>query len=176
MSATARNRYRPGLAGLIRREWYMTRLDWGLRTLPSREIRRILRDLRRDVTATASDTGMRSALADLGKPSVLAEGYTSGVDAAGPRYTTGAIAAVVTAGAIAWLLMAYAIGTLDTLVAVGGGTRTANLWGADILFTGTADVLSVETADILSPLLVIIVICAVVYVLFSRIWRLGRSR
>ncbi len=159
----------------MRREWYMTRLDWGLRNLPSGESRRILRDLRRDVTATASDTGMREALAGLGAPGELAEGYMVGVDAASPRYGTGAIAAGVTICIIVFLLTAYAIGTLDTLWAVGGGTRTTQLWGSETIFTATADGISMGTTNILPALGVLIAISAVVFLLFSRIWRLARS-
>lgn len=174
MNAATRNRYRPGIADLVRREWYMTRLDWGLRNLPSRENRQILRDLRRDVTATAADIGMRPALADLGEPGELADRYTATIDPEGPRYVAGAVAAGVTAGAILYLLMAYGIGTLDTLVDMGGGTRTTNLWGSEFIFTGTADEFSVATTSFLPAFTIAAAICAVVFLLFSRIWRLAR--
>ncbi len=123
MSATTRTRYRPGVLDLARRESYLTRLDWSLRNLPSRESRQILRDLRRDVTATAADIGMRPALSDLGTPVVLAEQYTAGIDPEGPRYGSGAIAAGATGSAIVFLLLAYAIGSGQTLAAMGGGVR-----------------------------------------------------
>ncbi|MDO5737278.1 MAG: hypothetical protein Q4P15_12470 [Propionibacteriaceae bacterium] len=176
MSTTARNRYRPGLGDLIRREWYMTRLDWGLRNLPTGEGRRILRDLRRDVTATASETGMREALAGLGDPGILAEGYTGGTDAAGPRYGTGAMAAGAAICIVVFLLMAYAIGTLDTLQYVGGGTRIVSLWWAEATLVSTTDEISLGITNLLPALGVLAAISAVVFLLFSRIWRLGRSR
>ncbi|MEO7129972.1 MAG: hypothetical protein ABIZ07_01170 [Dermatophilaceae bacterium] len=177
MSATTRTRYRPGVLDLARRESYLTRLDWGLRNLPSRESRQILRDLRRDVTATAADIGMRPALSDLGTPVVLAEQYTAGIDPEGPRYGSGAIAAGATGSAIVFLLLAYAIGSGQTLAAMGGGVREVTLWGSQIILTSRADVDSLEIANVLPLLLVILAISAVSFVLFARIWRLRhRSR
>ncbi|MEO7586699.1 MAG: hypothetical protein ABIS84_01585 [Arachnia sp.] len=175
MSVTSRTRHRPGLADLIRREWYMTRLDWGMRNLPSRESRHIQRDLRRDVTATAADIGMRPALADLGKPGVLAAQYTADTDPEGPRHAAGAVAAGLAIGVAVFLLMAYAIGTLDTLEAMGGGTRTANMWGSETVFVSTANEISMATTNILPMALVILAIGIVAYLLFSRIWRLARK-
>lgn len=176
MSATARTPHKPGIVDLVRREWYMTRLDWSLRELPSKESRRIRRDLRRSLKDSASDMGMVPALADLGSPGALAEQYTTDGDREGPRWTTGAIAAVLTMGAIVYMLQAYAFGVMDTLVDVGGGTRTTTLWGSTTLFVGTASEYSMETTNILPALAVLVAIGAVVFLLFSRIWRLGRAR
>lgn len=167
-------RYRPGIADLARREWYMTRLDWGLRNLPTRENRQILRDLRRDVTATAAEIGMRPALADLGGPGDLAARYTATTAPDGPRYVAGAVAAALMAGAILYLATAYAFGTLDTLVAMGGGTRSARLWGSEFVFVGTAEEISVATTSLLPAFAVSAAACAVAFLLFSRIWRLAR--
>lgn len=176
MSTTQRTGYRPGLRDLIRREWYMTRLDWGLRNLPSKQNRQIQRDLRRDVTATAGDIGMRPALDDLGKPGTLASRYTAETDPEGPRYATGAVAAGIAVAAVVFLWLAYAIGTLDTLEAMGGGTRTGTLWGAETTYVSTADEISISTANILPAFLVVVGVWAVVFLLFSRIWRAARSR
>lgn len=174
MSATARTHYRPGIADLVRREWYMTRLDWGLRNLPSKHSRQIQRDLRRDVTATAADVGMRDALSDLGAPETLAEQYASSVDLEGPRYFSGAVAAGATICIVVFLLLAYAIGTLDTLYAMSGGTRTANLWGSEMVFVSTGEVTSFEITNILPMILVLLATSAISFLLFSRLWRLGR--
>ncbi len=176
MSLSARNQHRPGLGGLIRREWFLNKLDWGLRNLPSHDRRRIQRDLRRDVTATAAETGMRAAIADLGKSSELAHEYASGIDDAGPRYITGAKAAILTAGAILYLLMAYGMGTLDTLLAMGGGTRTTDAWGIQFHFFASENEFGVESSDVLPAFAVLLAISVVVFSLVSRIWRLGRSR
>lgn len=175
MSATARARFRPGITDLVRREWYLTQLDWGLRNIPAGDSRQIRRDLRRDVTATAADIGMRAALADLGAPGVLAEQYTVGVNPEGPRYGSGAVAAGVTICTVAFLLLAYAIGTLDTLVSMGGGTRTASLWGSETLFIGNANEISFEVSNVLPMLLVILAMSVVAFLIFSRVWRLRRG-
>ena len=152
----------------------MTRLDWGLRNLPSTHSRQIQRDLRRDVTATAAEVGMREALADLGRPGGLAEQYTEGTDPEGPRYGSGAAAAAITICIAVFLFVAYAIGTLDTLTAMGGGTRTAVLWGSQTVFVSTVEVTSFETTNILPMILVLLAISALSFLLFSRLWRLGR--
>lgn len=175
MSAPARTRYRPGLADVTRREWYLTRLDWGLRDLPSKESRHIRRDLRRDITATAAEVGMRPALDDLGTPGDLATQYTAGMDPEGPRYVQGALAAGATVAAIVFLLVAYAVGTLDTLSFVGGGTRTLSLWGSETVLTATPEVTSVQIMNAISMVLVIAAISAVAFLVFSRIWRIGRK-
>lgn len=175
MSDTARTRYRPGIADFLRREWYLTRLDWGLRNLPSKQSRHIQRDLRRDLTATAADIGMRPALEGLGKPGDLAEQYTAEMDPEGPRYVAGAVAGGIAICVTAFLVMAYAIGTLDTLQAMGGGTRTVTLWGSQTVFISTAEQISMSTTNILPLVLVIALIGTVAYLVFSRIWRLART-
>lgn len=172
MNATTRTRHRPGIRDLVRRESYLARLDWSLRNLPSKESRQIQRDLRRDVTATAADIGMRPALADLGTPGVLASQYTTGIDPEGPRYGSGALAAGVTVCAIVFLMLAYAIGTLDTLDALGGGVRDMKFWGSQMTFTSTTDTISFDMVNILPMLLVTLAISVVTFLIFARIWRL----
>lgn len=176
MSTSARTPHKPGVVDLVRREWYMARLDWSLRNLPSMESRRIRKDLRRNLKDSSSDVGTVSALADLSSPGVLAQHYTTDVDREGPRYTTGALAVGLVVAAILSMLFAYAIGILDTLVEVGGGSRTANLWGSETIVTGSSSEFSVEMTNILPALAVLVAISAVVFLLFARIWRLSRTR
>ncbi len=175
MSNTTRTQYRPGFADVLRREWYLARLDWGLRHLPSGQSRHIQRDLRRDVTATAADMGMGSALEDLGNPGALAAQYTAEMDPEGPRYGVGVVAGGIAVCVAAFLLMAYAIGTLDTLEAMGGGTRTVNLWGSETILVSTADEISMGTTNILPLVLLLAIVGTVAYLGFARIWRLART-
>lgn len=172
MTTTQNTRRRPGFGDLMRREWYMTRLDWGLRNLPSKQNRQIQRDLRRDVTATAADTGMRRALADLGSPRLLAEQYTETIGAEGPRPGSGAIGAGVTFAFLVFLGVAYAIGTLQTLLFMGGGTRTVNLWGTAASFTATSGETSIQLSNVLPMIGVAIAISAIAFLVFARMWRL----
>ena len=176
MSTTAGTPHKPGIVDLVRREWYMTRLDWSLRELPSKESRRIMRDLRRSLKDSAGNVGMGPALADLGSPGALAQQYTLEADLEGPRWTAGTFAAGLTVAAIVFLLQAYAFGVMDTLVDVGGGTRTTNLWGSTTIFVGTSSEYSMATANVLPAVAVLAAIGAVAFLLFSRIWRLGRAR
>lgn len=176
MSATARTPHKPGIVDLVRREWYMTRLDWSLRELPSKESRRIRKDLRRSLKDSAGDMGMEPALSDLGSPEVLAQQYTSETDLEGPRWSAGALAAGLTVAAIVFLLLAYMFGTLDTLLEMGGGKRTVGLGGSEVVLVGTASELSFSATNVLPALAVIVVISAIVFLLFARIWRLARKR
>lgn len=174
MSSTTRAPRPSGILDLVRREWYLTRLDWQLRHLPSKESRRIRMDLRRSLKDSSVAMGMGPALTDLGHPDSLAEQYTTDSDREGPRWATGAMAAALTAGAIVYMLLAYGIGALDTLVEMGGGTRTTNLWGSETVLVGTASELSMEMTNVLPALAVLVAISAVVFLLFSRGWRLAR--
>ena len=175
MSATARTPHKPGIVDLARREWYMTRLDWSLREIPSKESRKIRKDLRRSLRDSAGEIGMVPALSDLGSPAALAEQYTTDVDREGPRWTTGAIAAVLTMGVIVYMFQAYAFGVMDTLVDTGGGTRTVSFWGSETIFVGTSSEYSMATTNVLPAVAVLVAIGAVVFLLFSRIWRLARA-
>lgn len=176
MSASTRTPHKTGIFDLVRREWYMTRLDWSLRELPSKESRRIRKDLRRSLTDSAGDIGMAPALADLGSPEALAQRYTSETDLEGPRWSAGALAAGLTIAAAVFLLMAYAIGTVDTLLELGGGTRTVSLWGSELVMVGTASELSLNASNVLPALAVLVAISSVMFLLFARVWRLARAR
>ena len=67
-----------------------------------------MRELRTELTATASEVGMRQAVADLGHPRVLADAYLSELGRPVPRWTTGAVWGALAVGAVAYLAIAYA--------------------------------------------------------------------
>lgn len=155
----------------VRISWYVTRLAWALQDLPRRERNRILGDLRADARVAAADVGTDRALADLGHPRVLADRYLAEVDRPLPRMTTGAVAAALAIAALLYLATAYTFGTLDTLLALGGGTRTAHPLGAEVLFTATDDRIVVEGTLSWQGLALHLGVGLVAFVLGSRLWR-----
>ncbi|HLT85143.1 MAG TPA: hypothetical protein VKZ83_12995 [Phototrophicaceae bacterium] len=167
---------RPGLRDRVRTSWYLTRLSWALQDLPRRERTRVLTELRADTYAAAADVGTERALADLGHPRVLADRYLAEVDRPLPRMTTGAVAAALAIGALLHLATAYAFGTLDTLLALGGGTRTAHPLGAQVVFTATDDTIAVEGTLSWQGLALHAGVGLVAFVLGSRLWRALPSR
>lgn len=169
-TTSARHRMKPD--DLVHREWYLQRLDWHLRNLPGKQRKQIKRDLRTEVSASAAEDGIRTTLHDLGKPATLAERYTDELDHEGPRYVSGGIAAALAGSALLYFLGAYAVGALDTLDAVGGGTRTAHLFGSKVVFTATSQQYSVEISNALPLTLVVIAVSSIAFLLVARIWRL----
>ena len=124
------------LRDLLVRETFLARFSWAVQDYPKPD--RLVGELRRELTATAADVGMRRAVADLGHPRVLAEGYLASLDRRVPRWATGATWAALAVGAVAYLLVAYAFGTLDTLEDLGGGSVTRTALGATTVYTSTA--------------------------------------
>ena len=151
------------------REAYLTRFSWAVQDHP--QDRALVRDVRREVTATADQIGMRAAVAGLGHPRVLAEGYLASLDRRVPRWATGATWAALAVGAVAYLLVAYAFGTLDTLEDLGGGTVTRTALGATTVYTSTDGGLSVETEGSWQWVVLYAALFGVVFVLGSRLWR-----
>ncbi|GCD18699.1 hypothetical protein CTKZ_02610 [Cellulomonas algicola] len=151
------------------REAYLTRFSWAVQDHP--QDRALVRDVRREVTATAEEIGMRAAVAGLGHPRVLAEGYLAELGRRTPRWATGGVWAGLAVGALVYLGFAYALGTLDTLLDLGGGTLTRTTLGATTEYTATADVLGVETSVSWQWLVLGAGVFAVTFVLGSRAWR-----
>ncbi|AEE45197.1 hypothetical protein [Cellulomonas fimi] len=162
------------LRDLLVREAFLTRFSWAVQDYPRSE--RLVRDLRRELTAAADDVGVRRAVADLGHPRVLAEGYLATLDHRVPRWATGATWAALAVGAVAYLVVAYAVGTLDTLADLGGGTLTRTTLGATTVYTSTDGELSVGTEASWQWLVLYGAVFAVVFTLGARLWRLLPTR
>ena len=154
----------------LRREVYLTRFSWAVQDFP--KYVRLKRDLRTELTATASEVGMRQTIADLGSPRVLADGYLAELDHAVPRWTTGTTAAAITFAAVVALGLAYSLGTLNTLEQTGGGTTTVTFLGATTTYSFTDAAIS-QTSVLSWQLLVFFALAlGIPLVLGSRAWRL----
>lgn len=160
----------------LERGWYLQRLSWALQDYPGGARKQILTELRGEIDAAADDVGTTRALEDLGRPALLAGRYLTELDRPLPRWNTGGVAAVLAVTALVYLGFAYAVGTLDTLLALGGGTRTAYPLGGRVVFTATDDELWVEGLITWQALLLHVGVGLVAFALGSRVWRALPSR
>jgi hypothetical protein len=153
----------------ITRERYLFRFSWAMQDYP--RSRHLTRELRTELTATATEVGMARAVAGLGHPRVLAEGYIAELGRRLPRWGTGAVWGALAVSALVWLSLAYAAGTLDTLDAMGGGTVQHSAFGATTTYVNTADSLSVSSEATWQLLVLYLVVFLVPYLLGARVWR-----
>lgn len=151
------------------RELYLMRFSWAMQDFPKNK--QVLRELRTQIDAAASEVGMRQAVADLGHPRVLADGYLSGLGRPLPRWTTGAVWGALSVAAVAYLAMAYAAGTLDTLEQMGGGTLERVFLGATTTFIAEGGSLAVESTFTWQVLVFYALVFTVPFLLGARVWR-----
>ena len=156
------------------RERYLLRFDWAMQDFPKHKT--VVRELRTELTAAASEVGMRQAVADLGHPRVLADGYLSELGRPVPRWTTGAVWGGLAVGAVVYLVMAYTFGTLDTLDQLGGGTIEREFLGATAVFTSTDGGISAGTTLTWQSLVFFAAVFTVPFLLGSRAWRSWGAR
>jgi hypothetical protein len=160
-------------ADKVRREIYLSRLGDALTDYPG--ARGVRRELRREVTATAQERGMRAALDDLGDPRVLAAGYLAELDHPVPRWSVGAIWGALSVGALYLLVLTFWIGTLNTLEATGAETMTQPTLGGEWVFVHTPDEISVTGEFTWGWFAVYLVVFLVPFLLGARAWRWRRS-
>ena len=127
------------------RERYLLRLDWAMQDYPKSKA--VVRELRTELTATASEVGMRQAVADLGHPRVLADAYLSELGRPVPRWTTGAVWGTLAVGAVMYLADGLHLRDVETIIEMGGGTVERVFLGATITFTNEDEELSVMYAS-----------------------------
>ena len=170
MMTTTRTRLSAGDS--LRKDWYLLRFGYHMQDFPNRRYKPIRAELSAQLDEAAAHVGMRQAVADLGHPAALAEQYVASLGRRLPRWTTGAVAAGLSIGILVFLGMSYAFGTLDTLDALGGGTRTAYPFGAPTTFVNDGDSISVESTFTLAGAAFFTAVAVVSFVLGSRVWRL----
>lgn len=163
------------LTDLIRREQYLNQFSWQVQDYPG--YAKLKRELRRELTATAADVGMRDAIAGLGHPTALAAEYFANLERPYPRWST----AVVWGGAglytLVALAMAYAFGIDTALEAVGGGSVQTEVFGARTTFTHTTAEISATFNPTWMSLVWLLVATVPLYLIGARVWRLwGRDR
>ena len=151
------------------REQYLLRFSWAMQDFP--KYKRVVRELRTELDAAASEVGMRQAVADLGHPRVLADGYLGELGRAVPRWNTGAVWGALAVGVVAYLAMAYGFGTLDTIEQMGGGSVERVFLGATTTFTSEGEVISVGSTFTWQVLVFYALVFTVPFLLGARVWR-----
>lgn len=157
--------------------WYLARFGWAMQDYPGREYRAIRAELRASALATAAETGMPAALADLGHPYALADAYLAPLGRRHPRWATGAAVAAVVLGMLTYLIVAYSFGVLDGMLALGGGRAEILVLGGTWTFVATDAELAAGGPLLSGPgLLLALTLGGVAFALGSRIWRLRTGR
>jgi hypothetical protein len=160
---------------LVRREYFLNRFSWHAQDYPGYV--QVKRELRREITLTAVQVGMSSAISSLGHPAQLAAAYLSDLERPYPRWST----AVWWAGAGLYVLvglgMAYSLGVMDSLTAVGGGSVDLVVFGTPVKFTNTAEEISAQFQLTPASFGWLVATTATPYLIGARAWRLWpRSR
>ncbi|MEV7972488.1 hypothetical protein [Cellulomonas sp. NPDC089187] len=161
----------------LRRDLVVTRFSWAVQDHP--QSRRLTRELRRELKATAAEVGWARALDDLGSPTALARGYLAEYDRPIPRWATGAVWGGIVLAFLLYTGMAYGFGTLDTLsdLAVDGPLSVERgMLGATFTYTGGPDELSTSAALSWGWFALHAVAFTVPFLLGARIWRLWLRR
>lgn len=177
MSTSASSAPHTSLADRIRLEWYLLRLESALQDYPGRRRRQLLAELRGEVVATARDTGMAAALADLGHPARLAARYLSELPEPRPRWNDGAVlAAVVAFGFPVYCWFAYGVGASEALGAVGGGTADfRSVFGVDVRVVSTANEVSMAFVPHWGWYVGCLAVGVVAFLIGARAWRALRD-
>lgn len=158
------------LTDLLRRELFLNRFSWHAQDYPRYVT--VKRELRREVTAAAADTGMATAIASFGDPRQLASDYLANLERPYPRWSSGVWWAGAGLYTITFLGIAYALGVNDALEGSGGGTLSAVVFGTPVLFTHTAEQLSAEFQFTWASLGWFLVATVPLFLLGARVWRL----
>jgi hypothetical protein len=168
MNPSPTARLRP--ADRLRRDWYISKVDFLAQDVPSgyRKARR--RELRSDLAAAAADVGMAQAVHDLGPASVLAHQLKLAEGRKLPHIWTGVIAFTVVSYAWAGMMMATTYALLEAARQLGGDrvvTVHASWLGTKVVVSSGPHLLSGQL-DPSGPTLAVLI---VVSLLAARAWR-----
>lgn len=140
-SPTARLR----LTDRLRRNWYVTKIDFLAQDVPGGYRRAMRRELRSDLAAAAADVGMSQAVRDLGPASVLAHQLKLAEGRKLPHVWTGVITFAIILYAWAGMTMATAYALLEAASQLGGDrvvTVHASWLGTNVSVTNGPHLLS----------------------------------
>jgi len=165
-SPTARLR----LTDRLRRDWYVTKVDFLAQDVPAGYRKERRRELRSDLTAAAADVGMSQAVRDLGPASVLAHQLKLAEGRKLPHVWTGIITFTVILYAWAGMMMATTYALNEAATQLGGDrvvTVHASWLGTNVVVTNGPHLLSGQLEGSGLTLAVLIV----VPLLAARTWR-----
>jgi hypothetical protein len=165
-SPTARLR----LTDRLRRNWYMTKIDFLAQDVPGGYRRAMRRELRSDLAAAAADVGMSQAVRDLGPASVLAHQLKLAEGRKLPHVWTGVITFTIILYAWAGMIMATMYALIEAAIQLGGDrvvTVHASWLGTNVAVTNGPHLLSGQVVPSGFTLAVLIA----VPLLAARAWR-----
>ena len=157
------------LLDLLRREYFLNRFSWHAQDYPGYV--KLKRELRREVTLTAGETGMASALASLGRPRDLAGAYLATLGRPIPRWSSGLWWAAAGLYVLVGLAIAYALGVMDAVAGTGGGSVDLTVFGTPATFTFTAAEISSQFRFTWASLAWFLVATVLPFALGARVWR-----
>lgn len=173
MTTTHDTRTRLRLREQFRLDWWLLRFELAMQDYPTREARRIRRELRASVLDDVGHAGLDTALDDLGSPRRLAAAYFAELDRERPRWTDGAVLGSLVGLLLpAYMWLSWQMGALDAIEAMGGGTVELSWLGTPATLTHTDQALSMHTTVGWGPVVLAVVLTGVFFALGSRIWRL----
>lgn len=148
---------------------YLQRVELWLSPLPGKQRRAVLKELKASMADAAAETGMDTAIDDLGRPRTLARAYVDGEPQARPSWYLGGIIAASLFGLFLYLGVAYSIGMMDALLDSGTPAASGSFFGLGIDAFYTPTSVGFQTNGFSWPILIIIVLG---FLIGSRIWRL----
>lgn len=165
-SPTARLR----LTDRLRRNWYVTKIDFLAQDVPGGYRRAMRRELRSDLAAAAADVGMSQAVRDLGPASVLAHQLKLAEGRKLPHMWTGVITFAIILYAWAGMIMATMYALIEAAIQLGGDrvvTVHASWLGTKVVVTNGPHLLSGQVVPSGFTLAVVLA----VPLLTARAWR-----
>ena len=156
------------------RRW-LWRFSVAMQDYPSRDRRRIVRDLRTALLDDAARIGAPGALREIGHPLRVAAEYLEALPGLRPRWDDGAVLGTLLGfGLPLYMWAAWCVGALDSVRAMGGGEVELSWLGVPMTVTHTDDALGVELLMGWQPFAVGAALGAGGFTLGARVWRLWR--
>ncbi|MBF0689539.1 MAG: hypothetical protein IR158_17450 [Cellulomonas sp.] len=142
---------------------------------PSREARRIRRDLRAALLDDAARIGVDDALREIGSPWRVAADHLDALGGAGPRWNDGAVvAALLGFGLPLYMWAAWAAGAVDAVGAMGGGRAELSWLGVPMTAENSDAMVGIQFMLGWQPVAVSLGLGALGFALGARTWRLWR--
>ncbi len=156
------------------RRW-VWRFSLAMQDYPSRERRRLVRDLRTALLDDAARIGVPAALREIGHPLRMAAEHLETLPGLRPRWDDGAVVGTLLGfGLPLYMWAAWAVGALDAVAAMGGGEVVLTWLGVPMTVTSTDDVVSLTFRAGWQPFAVSAALGALGFALGARVWRLWR--
>jgi len=154
----------------LRREWYVTKVDFLAQDVPSGFRKELRRDLRADLGAAAADVGMPQAVRDLGPASALVHQFKQAEGRKLPHLWTGVLAFAIVLSAGAGMMLATLNGLIEAATQLRGGrtvtVQTTWLWTTATVTQGDHRMAAEVTGSGIT-----LAVILVVTLLAARAWR-----